>query len=94
MKYEDFKEVCEWLRDEQVSLDLNENEIKQEWSLFKAKNKALNIPCVMPSFPSPKNWTEDYKHENGNYMCKCSKCEEYFIGYKRRTICRECANEN
>jgi len=42
MKYEDFKAVCKWLQAEQVSLDLNEDEIKQEYSLFKAENKAIN----------------------------------------------------
>ena len=54
--------------------------------------QALNTPVVMPSFDSPKNWTEDYKHENGNYTCKCSKCKEYFYGYKRRTLCKECSS--
>ena len=39
MKYEDFKAVCKWLQTEQVSLDLNEDEIKQEYSLFKSENK-------------------------------------------------------
>jgi len=44
MKYENFKKVCEWLRDEEVCLDLNEDEIKQEWSFFIVENKALDIP--------------------------------------------------
>ena len=38
-----FKKVCHWLRDEQVSLYLNEDEIKQEWSLFKAALKELEL---------------------------------------------------
>ena len=50
------------------------------------------LPCVMPSFDSPKNWTEDYKHENGNYICRCSKCKEYFYGHKRRPLCKECGS--
>jgi len=44
----------------------------------------------IPSFNSPKNWTEDYNHENGNYICTCSKCKENFIGHKRRPLCKEC----
>ena len=48
---------------------------------------------TMPSFSSPKNWTEDYEHENGNYTCKCYKCKEGFYGYKRRVICKECFSE-
>ena len=42
MKYEDFKAVCKWLQTEQVSLELNEDEIKQEYSLFKDSKKAIN----------------------------------------------------
>lgn len=37
-----------------------------------------------------KNWTEDYQHENGNYLCTCNQCDHEFIGHKRRVICREC----
>jgi len=50
------------------------------------------LPFVMPSFDSPKNWTEDYMYENGNYLCKCSKCKEYFYGHKRRPLCKECGS--
>lgn len=37
-----------------------------------------------------KDWTEDFKLENGNYTCTCYVCDSQFIGYKRRAICREC----
>ena len=57
-----------------------------------SKDKALHIGGVMPSFDSPKNWTEDYKYENGNYLCRCSKCKEYFYGHKRRRLCKECGS--
>jgi hypothetical protein len=50
-------------------------------------------PHVMPSFSSPRNWTEDYKHENGNYLCKCCQCDEYFYGHKRRPLCKECSDK-
>jgi len=36
------------------------------------------------------NWPEDYTHENGNYVNKCCRCENYFIGYKRRVVCKLC----
>lgn len=43
---------------------------------------------------APRNWTEDYPHENGQYMCRCRVgCGRLFLGYKRRMLCRECANE-
>lgn len=45
---------------------------------------------AIPEFDSQKNWTEDYKHENGNYICKCYNCKEYFFGHKRRPLCKEC----
>jgi len=48
---------------------------------------------MIPKFDSPKNWTEDYSHENGNYICHCIKCKEYFFGYKRRCICKECSDK-
>lgn len=46
---------------------------------------------MMPDFDSPKNWIEDYKHENGNYVCRCVYCKDNFYGHKRRNICKECS---
>ena len=45
---------------------------------------------LLPDFDSPRNWTEDYTHENGNYINRCSNCKEGFFGNKRRFICKEC----
>lgn len=39
-----------------------------------------------------KDWTEDFEHENGNYQCLCISCQSYFLGYKRRNTCKECAS--
>lgn len=55
-----------------------------EWLENKLNNN------VIPSFDSPRNWKEDYEHENGNYTCICIECKESFIGHKRRVICKEC----
>lgn len=42
--------------------------------------------------PAPeRNWTEDYTHENGNYVCVCWDCKQEFIGHKRRVTCKDCA---
>lgn len=41
-------------------------------------------------FNSPRNWTEDYPHENGNYLNTCGKCKEPFMGHKRRVRCKLC----
>ena len=46
----------------------------------------------MPLF-SERDWKEDFVHENGNYVCQCYKCKEYFYGHKRRVECKICANE-
>ena len=40
-----------------------------------------------------RDWVEDFQHENGQYSCKCVKCENVFIGYKRRAVCKLCAAE-
>lgn len=39
-----------------------------------------------------RNWTEDAKHENGNYECLCVECDQSFIGHKRRVICKACSS--
>lgn len=41
-------------------------------------------------FNSNRNYTEDYKLENGNYENTCIKCKLPFIGYKRRVYCKQC----
>ncbi len=38
----------------------------------------------------PRNWTEDFSHENGRYMNSCLYCLGKFVGHKRRVSCREC----
>jgi hypothetical protein len=38
-----------------------------------------------------RDWSEDFEHENGNYMCLCTACGNTFVGYKRRTTCKLCA---
>ncbi len=53
------------------------------------------MSIAMPIDPEndPRNWSEDFEHENGKYYCRCCKCEELFIGYKRRVICKICFNQ-
>lgn len=36
------------------------------------------------------NWTEDFSHENGNYMNICKECRNEFFGNKRRVVCKLC----
>ena len=62
---------------------MQEDKLKDE----QAKDNSVKA-FVMPSFDSPRNWKEDYPHENGNYLCKCYQCNEHFYGHKRRPLCR------
>ena len=39
---------------------------------------------------TPRDWIEDFSHENGNYMCICLSCKNVFFGHKRRPICKSC----
>ena len=39
---------------------------------------------------NPRDWHEDFSHENGQYMCVCCNCEKSFIGHKRRVTCKLC----
>jgi hypothetical protein len=39
---------------------------------------------------SARDWPEDFQYENGNYQCQCIYCAEYFIGHKRRFVCKVC----
>lgn len=41
-----------------------------------------------------KDWTEDFTHENGNYLNRCIECGEQFKGHKRRVICKKCFTPN
>tara|TARA_R110000772_G_scaffold240938_1_gene353218 strand:+ start:2111 stop:2290 length:180 start_codon:yes stop_codon:yes gene_type:complete len=42
---------------------------------------------------SPRNFKEESKHENGNYMCRCRECDYNFIGHKRRLFCKICTDK-
>lgn len=65
---------------------MEEDKLKNE----KAKDNIVK-PFVMRSLHSEGDWTEDFSHENGNYMNACINCKNEFIGHKRRVVCRVCA---
>lgn len=39
------------------------------------------------------NYSEDFEHENGNYINKCKNCDNQFLGHKRRTRCKKCVED-
>jgi|GEM_PF-3583095 hypothetical protein len=43
---------------------------------------------------SPRDWTEDFDHENGEYLNRCQDCGGDFYGHKRRRECKECTTRN
>src|SRR4051812_11549193 len=40
---------------------------------------------------NPRNWCEDFSHENGKYFNTCCICKKDFLGHKRRVSCKECS---
>ncbi len=46
---------------------------------------------ALPTEEQPRNWPEDFSHENGKYQCRCSTCGSTFLGHKRRVTCKVCA---
>jgi len=42
---------------------------------------------------TPRDWPEDFPHDNGMYMNGCTTCKETFIGYKRRVTCKVCGGQ-
>jgi len=64
-------------------------------------NVAIRIVCnelerlrasSQPQEPCPScyDYPEDWSHENGNYQCRCIRCDIQFIGHKRRVLCKVC----
>lgn len=48
------------------------------------------LVCPAPQPEPCRDWTDDFSHENGNYLCGCIKCGKMFHGHKRRAICKGC----
>jgi hypothetical protein len=38
-----------------------------------------------------RDWTEDFSHENGDYLNTCRTCRTEFRGHKRRMTCKRCS---
>lgn len=53
--------------------------------------KTLELPKIYEDTEG-RNYPEDYKLENGNYMNTCIRCKLRFFGHKRRVICKSCAD--
>ena len=40
----------------------------------------------------PRDWPEDFSHDNGRYLNTCCGCNHIFTGHKRRNECKVCAH--
>jgi len=49
--------------------------------------------AALPDEPSG-DWKDDASHENGNYQCQCVECGKFFLGHKRRVMCKLCATKD
>ena len=58
---------------------------------WPVKAHSAGAGAAGPFHASPRDWTEDFAHENGSYMYRCFTCGSQFFGYKRRVTCRVCA---
>jgi hypothetical protein len=62
---------------------------------LSARDRALAALSPAPAPASPteggRDWTEDFSHENGRYLNRCTICGAEFQGHKRRVTCRLCA---
>ncbi len=67
---------------------LDDNHIKE--ILVKEKIIITKQPSL---FENDRNWVEDFSHENGNYSNICIRCNNEFLGHKRRIVCKNCSNK-
>lgn len=37
-----------------------------------------------------RDWTDDFREENGKYHNECVSCQKPFTGHKRRHVCKLC----
>jgi hypothetical protein len=55
-------------------------------AILVIKSNNMKLP------PHSKNdWVEDFIFENGYYQNICIKCNNTFMGHKRRIICKTCS---
>lgn len=45
----------------------------------------------LPPTDDPRNWQEDFPHENGRYIGRCMYCDRHYWGHKRRVVCKLCS---
>ncbi len=69
----------------------NERYIGQGKSLNEALHDLVRNMAELNNNSSGRDWSEDFKQENGNYQNTCSFCKCEFLGNKHRRICKLCS---
>jgi hypothetical protein len=83
--------VCDKLYDEVWSkLTPEQQKASAEYTGDTPQDNAQ--PSLAKLKDAPGNWPEDFSHENGNYSNQCCVCHSWFMGHKRRPICKVCAS--
>jgi hypothetical protein len=67
-----------------------------EYTLSVGGSAAPATPTTAPisiliALARPRDWSEDFAHENGQYMNHCHICHCTFFGHKRRVTCKSCS---
>jgi hypothetical protein len=62
----------------------------QEQMIEFAEARVAHALAAQPAQQPCRDWKEDASHENGHYQNKCSSCQHYFTGHKRRFTCKVC----
>ena len=57
-----------------------------------SKDNAARPAVAVIQTESTRDWTEDFTHENGQYLNECVHCGHTFTGHKRRVSCRSCSS--
>lgn len=94
MKEEAVQQFIEWLNKQSINNPLSGftyMDVKEKLeSLLSSKGEDERTPLCRIT-DNEHNWSEDFKHENGNYENVCKVCNVLFFGHKRRVVCKKCS---
>ena len=59
----------------------------------RAEQRLVEAAREAAAIAKGRDWSEDFSHENGRYVCICYRCGQQFQGHKRRVCCKVCAQQ-
>jgi len=66
-------------------------EAEQIARLARHRKAMADFVAAAVAKAGPRDWPEDYPHDNGQYLNTCCGCNHIFTGHKRRNECKICA---